>query len=79
MQLDFYGPLRRIMWVDAQVSEVKRVGLVGAPIETVIDTGVENPQGIAVDWMSHNVFYASHGAALFNHIGVCTVDGEFVR
>ena len=77
VQLDFYAQERRIYWIDAQVNEVKRVGLVGSPIETVIDTAIENPNGIAIDWMSHNVFFSSHGA-LHNHIAVCTLLGEYV-
>lgn len=76
-QLDFFSQERRIFWVDAQVNEVKRVGLVGSPIETVIDTGIESPNGLAVDWMSGNVFFSSHGAA-HNHISVCNLQGEYV-
>ena len=77
VQLDFFAEKRRIYWVDAQVNEVKRVGLVGAPIETVIDTAIENPHGIAVDWMSQNIFYSSQGI-FYNHIAVCTLQGEYV-
>ena len=77
VQLDFFGQERRIFWVDSQVNEVKRVGLVGSPIETVIDTAIENPQGLAVDWMSGNVFFSSHGAT-HNHIAVCSLQGEYV-
>ena len=49
-QLDFFSQERRIFWVDAQVNEVKRVGLVGSPIETVIDAGKESPNGLVVAW-----------------------------
>lgn len=46
MQLDFYAQERRIFWVDAQVNELKRVGLIGSPIETVVDTAIAKPNGI---------------------------------
>ena len=77
VQLDFYGHERRIFWVDAQLNEVKRVGLVGSPIETVIDTAIKNPHGMAIDWMSRNLFFSSNDGVR-NHISVCSLDGEFV-
>ncbi|KAI9558491.1 hypothetical protein GHT06_015278 [Daphnia sinensis] len=77
VQLDFYGQERRIFWVDAQLNEVKRVGLVGSPVETVIDTAIKNPHGMAVDWLSGNLFFSSNDG-LRNHISVCSLDGEFV-
>ena len=46
VQLDFYAQERRIFWVDAQVNELKRVGLIGSPIETVVDTAITRPNGI---------------------------------
>lgn len=77
VQLDFYGQERRIFWVDAQLNEVKRVGLVGSPIETVIDTAIKSPHGMAIDWLSGNLFFSSNDAT-GNHISVCSLDGEFV-
>lgn len=77
VQLDFFGQERRIFWVDSQVNEVKRVGLVGSPIETIVDTAIESPNGLAVDWMAGNVFFSSHGAT-HNYIAVCNLQGEFV-
>lgn len=77
VQLDFYGQERRIFWVDAQLNEVKRVGLVGSPIETVIDTAIKNPHGIAIDWLSRNLFFSSNDGTR-NHISVCNLDGEYV-
>ena len=77
VQIDFFSQERRIFWVDAQVNEVKRVGLVGSPIETIIDTAMENPQALAVDWMSRNMFFSSHGST-HNYIAVCNLQGEFV-
>jgi low-density lipoprotein receptor-related protein 1 (alpha-2-macroglobulin receptor) len=77
VQLDFYGQERRIFWVDAQLNEVKRVGLVGSPIETVIDTAIKNPHGMAIDWLSRNLFFSSNDGTR-NHISVCSLDGEYV-
>ena len=77
VQIDFFGQERRIFWVDAQLNEVKRVGLVGSPIETVIDTAIKNPHGVAVDWLSRNLFFSSSDANR-NHISVCNLDGEYV-
>ena len=81
VQLDFYGPERRIYWADSQINEIKRVALSGVPIETLIDTAIEAPNGVAVDWLTRNIFYSSHGAANSNnnnHIAVCNLNGEYV-
>ena len=50
VQLDFYAQEKRIYWVDAQVNELKRVALVGSPIETVVDTAIAKPNGNYIDF-----------------------------
>ena len=62
VQLDFYAQERRIFWVDAQVNELKRVGLIGSPIETVVDTAIAKPNGTvslpdSVQLSISNIYY----------------------
>lgn len=40
-------------------------------------TGVEHPNGLAIDWISGNLFVTSSGAGE-NHISVCNLKGEFI-
>ncbi|KAJ9584469.1 hypothetical protein L9F63_021194, partial [Diploptera punctata] len=76
-QLDFVAANRKIYWTDIQVNEVKRTGLTGGITESIIDTGIEQPTGFAIDWISGNMFVSSSRTAR-SHILVCTLEGEMV-
>ncbi|XP_047119261.1 low-density lipoprotein receptor-related protein 1 [Schistocerca piceifrons] len=76
-QLDYSIKLRKIYWTDIQVNEVKRSGLVGGETERIIDKGIEQPTGLAIDWISGNMFVSSWGA-VYNYILVCNLEGEYI-
>ncbi|KAB0803781.1 hypothetical protein PPYR_00751 [Photinus pyralis] len=71
-QLEFLGKNNTLYWSDSQVSEVKRSGLTTGPTETLIDTGIQRPSGLAVDWLSNNIFIGSPAG-----ISACNLDGEY--
>ncbi|KAK6630731.1 hypothetical protein RUM44_002900 [Polyplax serrata] len=75
--IDFDAANKRIYWADVQMNEVKTSNLIGGPAETIIDSGVEHPNGLAIDWISGNLFVTSSGAGE-NHISVCNLKGEFI-
>ncbi|KAF5306597.1 hypothetical protein FQR65_LT18530 [Abscondita terminalis] len=70
--LEFLGKNNVLYWSDSQVSEVKRTGLTSGPTETLIDTGIEEPSGLAVDWISNNLFIGSPSG-----IFACNLVGEY--
>lgn len=76
-QLEFIAKYNRLYWTDVQVNEVKRTGLTHGPTQTLIDTGIEHPTGLAVDWISEIMFISSSGAT-YNHISACNLDGEYI-
>jgi DNA-binding beta-propeller fold protein YncE len=75
--IDFDARNKKIYWTDIQINEVKRSNLIGGPAETIIDTGIEHPTGLAVDWISGNLFVTSSGAS-GNKISVSNLMGEYV-
>ncbi|XP_069676734.1 low-density lipoprotein receptor-related protein 1 isoform X1 [Periplaneta americana] len=76
-QLDFVAATHKIYWTDIQVNEVKRTGLTGGITESIIDTGIEQPTGFAIDWISGNMFVSSSRSTSSN-ILVCSLEGEMV-
>ncbi|KDR21144.1 hypothetical protein L798_04073, partial [Zootermopsis nevadensis] len=76
-QLDFVAANRKIYWTDVQVNEVKRTGLTGGVTESIIDTGIEQPTGFAIDWISGNMFVSSF-RSVSSHVLVCSLEGEMV-
>ena len=75
-QIDFYAATSNLYWTDIQYNEVKRAGLTSRPTQTVIDTGIDHPSGLAIDWISSLLFVSSAGST-FNHISVYNLNGEF--
>lgn len=76
-QLDFAAKTSRLYWTDSQVNEVKRTGLTQGPTHTLVDTGIEQPAGLAIDWISEVMFISSYGTT-YNHISACNLDGEYI-
>ncbi|XP_063881494.1 prolow-density lipoprotein receptor-related protein 1-like isoform X4 [Scylla paramamosain] len=76
LAMDFDASRKRIYWADADINKVMRVSLTGSLIETVIDTVLTAPSGLAIDWLSGNMFVTSLGTP--KQISVATLDGEFL-
>lgn len=58
-QFDFFSKTKSIYWADSQTNEVKRASLIGNNIETILDVIIELPNGLAIDWMSRNIYISS--------------------
>lgn len=72
IQLDYLARNSTLYWVDSHINEIKRSGLTHGPTETLIDTGLHGPTGLAVDWISLLLFVSSTDGIM-----VCNLDGEY--
>lgn len=72
IQLEYVSRNSTIYWVDTHINEIKRTGLTQGPTETLIDTGLDSPSGLAIDWISSLLFVASKTGII-----VCNLNGEF--
>ncbi|XP_077986933.1 low-density lipoprotein receptor-related protein 2-like [Glandiceps talaboti] len=52
---------------------MKSSHLDGSDVKTVMSTGMDTADGLAVDWVTHNVYWTDAG---FKYIGICTSDGQ---
>lgn len=48
----------------------------GSGVEAVIEFGLDYPEGMAVDWMGRNIYWADTGT---NRIEVARLDGQYRR
>lgn len=72
IELEYLAKNTTLYWVDSQVNEVKRTGLTTGPTETLIDTGLQYPSGLAIDWIADLLFVSYHKG-----IVVCNLEGEY--
>ncbi|XP_039297964.1 low-density lipoprotein receptor-related protein 1 [Nilaparvata lugens] len=77
-QVDYVAKNKSIFWIDTTISEVKRSSLIGGKTSTIIDTGISNPMGFAVDWIGDNMFIAYSSIKEPYTIYACTLDGEYI-
>ncbi|XP_065167955.1 low-density lipoprotein receptor-related protein 1 [Atheta coriaria] len=71
-QIEYLASNNTLYWADSTANEVKRSGLTMGPIQTLIDTGLTNPTGLALDWLANLLFVGSPSG-----ITVCNLDGEY--
>lgn len=57
------------------MNEIRKTGLTTGPTQSIIDTGIENAIGFAIDWISGLMFFSSSG--IMEHISVCNMKGEY--
>lgn len=55
--LDFDTVESRIYWSDTKFKAIFRAFMNGSETEKVIEYGVAHPEGIAVDWLSRNIYW----------------------
>ncbi|CAN9499060.1 unnamed protein product [Ophioblennius macclurei] len=72
--LDFDVSERRIYWTDILAKNISRAYMNGSSVEHVIEFGLDYPEGIAVDWMGRNIYWADTGT---NRIEVARLDGQY--
>uniref|UniRef100_A0A672JJU4 Low density lipoprotein receptor-related protein 5 n=1 Tax=Salarias fasciatus TaxID=181472 RepID=A0A672JJU4_SALFA len=70
--LDFDVSERRIYWTD--ILTISRAYMNGSSVEHVIEFGLDYPEGVAVDWMGRNIYWADTGT---NRIEVARLDGQY--
>jgi len=51
---------------------ISRAFMNGSSVETIIQFGITGPEGISVDWLGHNIYWADSGT---NRIEVARLDG----
>lgn len=77
-QLDFDAKTKVIYYADTESNELKRSNLNNSVVEVIIDTLIENPFGLAYDWISNNLFVTSQ-ETIKPKIYVCNSKGEYIH
>lgn len=70
--IEYLAANNTVYWTDYLLNEVKRSGLTMAQTQILIDTGLDHPTGLAVDWLAKNLFVGS-----LKGIIVCNLNGEY--
>ncbi|XP_052813760.1 low-density lipoprotein receptor-related protein 1-like isoform X2 [Mya arenaria] len=64
-------------WADKGLNVINRANF-DANVETLIDKGLTNPEGFAIDWLSGNMYFSSYDLTLKTaSISVATLNGTF--
>nr|XP_026694188.1 low-density lipoprotein receptor-related protein 6 isoform X2 [Ciona intestinalis] len=74
--LDFSVDDSMVYWTNTRDMTISRAFMNGSNVERFIDIGIEILQGVAVDWIGRNVFWADAQA---NRIEVARMDGTSRR
>ncbi|XP_050433383.1 low-density lipoprotein receptor-related protein 1 isoform X2 [Adelges cooleyi] len=86
IQIDYVAADKQIYWSDYSSNEIKRSSLSGGNIEVILDTGIHQPLGFAIDWMSRNMFVAvstdqhslvEENITVAKTIIACNLNGEY--
>ncbi|KAK2100001.1 hypothetical protein P7K49_021349 [Saguinus oedipus] len=57
-----YDPLEGyVYWTDDEVRAIRRAYLDGSGAQTLINTDINDPDGIAVDWVARNLYWTDTG------------------
>lgn len=70
--LDFHYDLGLLFWSDVSLDVIKRVYLNGSNIQTIVECGLKNTGGLAVDWIHDKLFWTDSGTS---RIEVTELDG----
>ncbi|KAK3568547.1 hypothetical protein QTP86_008754 [Hemibagrus guttatus] len=57
--VDYDALEERIYWADVKTQTIKRAFVNGTSLETVISGDIQNCRGLAVDWLSRNMYWLS--------------------
>ncbi|XP_077948257.1 low-density lipoprotein receptor-related protein 1 isoform X1 [Gasterosteus aculeatus] len=74
--VDYDALEHRIYWSDVRTQTIKRAFINGTGVEPVVSADVPNAHGLAVDWVSRNLFWTSYDANK-KQINVARLDGSF--
>ncbi|XP_005110515.1 low-density lipoprotein receptor-related protein 6 isoform X2 [Aplysia californica] len=59
--LDYDSTSGFVYWTDDEVQTIQRAQLDGSEQETLVDTEVDDPNGIAIDWIAQNLYWTDTG------------------
>lgn len=72
--LDYHYNKSKIFYADVNIDIIKSVDMTNmSNTKTLIATGLQTPNGIAVDWIANNLFWSDTGAKV---IEVSRLDGS---
>uniref|UniRef100_A0A224X518 Putative nidogen n=1 Tax=Panstrongylus lignarius TaxID=156445 RepID=A0A224X518_9HEMI len=74
--LDFDIKDDRIYWTDVKAKAITRSYINGSQVETIVEFGLESPEGLAVDWVWQNIYWTDLGT---KKIEVSRNDGKYRR
>ncbi|KAG8452515.1 hypothetical protein GDO86_004341 [Hymenochirus boettgeri] len=74
--VDYDALEQRIYWSDVRTQTIKRAFINGTGVETIVSADLPNANGLAVDWVSRNLFWTSYDANK-KQINVARLDGSF--
>lgn len=72
LALDWCARTDRVYWTDVGRSTINRAHLNGTAQETVIATNLISPAGLAVDWVTHKLYFSD---SALRRIEVAEIDG----
>ncbi|XP_037895975.1 low-density lipoprotein receptor-related protein 1B isoform X2 [Glossina fuscipes] len=75
-RIDFTVDDNRIYWSDVQLNEIKTAGISNGIIQTIINTDIQNPFGLAIDWIAKNIYFST-GKTICD-IWASNLKGEYV-
>lgn len=52
----------RIYWSDTKLRTIMRAYINGSDLQRVVDLGLASPEGVAIDWIVHNIYWADSAA-----------------
>ncbi|XP_058464924.1 low-density lipoprotein receptor-related protein 6 [Malaya genurostris] len=67
---------RRIYWASQKQKHISRAYINGSNVEKIVESGLIQPEGIAVDWLAHNIYWTDSDA---RRIEVARLDGSSRR
>ncbi|KAH8340133.1 hypothetical protein KR067_010390 [Drosophila pandora] len=84
MAIDFYYAKNLVCWTDcgreiiecAHTNASSLLPLSRAPKQTVISTGLDKPEGLAIDWFTDKIYWTDGEK---NRIEVATLDGRYQK
>ena len=56
------GAVNRFYWTDAEADRIRRAHLDGSGVEDVVDSGLVNPRGLAVDQAAGKLYWTDYGS-----------------
>lgn len=67
---------RRIYWADHKNKCIYRAYVNGSDVQQIVESGLSQPEGIAIDWIAHNIYWTDADA---RRIEVARLDGRSRR